>query len=118
MPVGHSTGGVELAIRFPTVTPREEIDLYSILQSAVTTETLTLLLDSRPCESKASMCVINIPQIIFNVNTHFFSQKSHSPYIPRKKILPFFFYKKAVIHEMFYEKNYKLRETGKSVNIS
>ena len=29
-----------------------------------------------------------------------------------------FYKKKAVIHEMYYEDNYKLRVTGKSANIS
>lgn len=82
------------------------LDLHSILQSAIKMETLILLLESRSYESKASMYIINVPpKKFFNANPHFFSQKSYSAYIPRKKVLTcHLVYKKAIIHEMYYEK--------------
>lgn len=52
---------------------------------------------------------------IFNANPHFFFQNYTAHIYLGKKVIV---YKKAIIHEMYYEKNYKLRKIGKNVNIS
>lgn len=70
------------------------------------------------CKSKAPMCVINIPEVIFYSNPHFFPPKLYM-HINGKSfyISPCFIFFKSVIHEIYYEDNYKVRVTSNSANI-